>query len=465
MPNETSSPALSRQEREVPSVPRLDAPQQRRFAVEVVRRLRAAGFSAYWAGGCVRDQLMGVAPKDYDVATDATPPQIRRTFRDRRTLAIGAAFGTITVVGPRQAGQVEVTTFRQDAAYSDGRHPDSVTFSTAELDASRRDFTINGLFFDPIEDQVIDFVGGQEDLRQGLIRAIGEPQARFAEDKLRMLRAVRFSAAFQFPIEPLTQAAVRQMADQIAVVSPERIAAEMQRMLVDRHRAAAVRLLLATELARVVLPEILGAEETGTGSEPIGRFPAESRSGEATVPLSSTPARGLDRRLAVMEQLRAPGFPLALAALLCEIVDARGARDVCRRWRLSNEQTDRVGWLVAHQGALQETREMRWSVLQRLLVAEAAADLVALGEAAALAGFGDMADVEHCQKLLQKPREELDPPPLLSGEDLIARNVPSGPIYRVILERIRDAQLDGELAGRDEALTMVDRLLKKCSGS
>jgi tRNA nucleotidyltransferase/poly(A) polymerase len=163
---------------------------QRQFAVEVVRRLRAAGFAAYWAGGCVRDRLLGRVPKDYDVATDATPPQIRQVFGHRRTLAIGAAFGVITVVGPKAAGMVEVTTFRRDAAYSDGRHPDGVTFSSAEEDAQRRDFTINGLFFDPLAEEVIDFVGGQEDLRRGVIRAIGQAAERFAEDKLRMLRAV-----------------------------------------------------------------------------------------------------------------------------------------------------------------------------------------------------------------------------------------------------------------------------------
>src|SRR5208337_581044 len=180
----------------------IDPEQQRRFALEVVRRLRAAGFEAYWAGGCVRDELLGRRPKDYDVATSAAPPQIRELFGNRRTLPLGAAFGVITVLGPRPADpayrvpMIEVATFRQDAEYSDGRHPDHVTFSSAREDAARRDFTINGMFFDPVERTVIDFVGGQEYLRQGLIRAIGSPRLRFGEDKLRMLRAVRFAAAF-----------------------------------------------------------------------------------------------------------------------------------------------------------------------------------------------------------------------------------------------------------------------------
>ena len=175
--------------------------EQRRFAVEVVRRLRGAGFEAYWAGGCVRDQLLGRTPKDYDVATNAVPDQVRALFGRRRTLAIGAAFGVIAVIGPQGPGTVEVTTFRRDAPYSDGRHPDSVTFSSAEEDASRRDFTINGLFYDPVEQRVIDFVGGQEDLAQRRLRAIGDARQRFAEDKLRMLRAVRFAATFAFSLD------------------------------------------------------------------------------------------------------------------------------------------------------------------------------------------------------------------------------------------------------------------------
>ncbi|MCD4726297.1 MAG: CCA tRNA nucleotidyltransferase, partial [Pirellulales bacterium] len=211
--------------------------EQRRFALEVVRRLRAAGFEAYWAGGCVRDQLIGRTPADYDVATDAEPERIRALFGRRRTLALGAAFGVISVIGPKPAGLVEVTTFRRDAAYSDGRHPDSVAFSTAAEDASRRDFTINGLFYDPIGQQVIDFVGGQKDLAARLVRAIGSARDRFAEDKLRMLRAVRFTAAFDFTLDAEARRAIAEMAAEIHVVSPERIAVEMRRLLADRNRA------------------------------------------------------------------------------------------------------------------------------------------------------------------------------------------------------------------------------------
>jgi poly(A) polymerase len=406
--------------------------EQRRFATEVVRRLRQAGFEAYWAGGCVRDRLLGRTPKDYDVATNATPPQIRRLFGRRRTLAIGAAFGVITVIGPKRAGQVEVTTFREDAAYSDGRHPDQVTFSSAEADASRRDFTINGLFYDPIQQRVIDFVGGQEDLARGIVRAIGEPRQRFAEDKLRMLRAVRFSATFGFPLEADTLAAIRQMVGQITVVSPERIAMEMRRMLVEPRRAEAVRLMLDTGLAAALLPEI--------------------------VPGDDTQRRRLDSALAALERLSEPGFPLALGTLLDELVDAAAARRVCRRWRLSNKETHRVAWLVEHQAVLAEARTMRWSLLQPILIAEGIEDLLALYQAAVPSGADELA---YCRRLVEQPREQLDPPPLLGGDDLLAHGVPSGPQYRMLLRRVRDAQLDEEIHTKNEALTLVERLMKE----
>ena len=362
----------------------VDPHQQRRFAVEVVQTLRDAGFEAYWAGGCVRDQLLNRPPNDYDVATNATPPDVRRLFGHQRTLPIGAAFGVITVRGPRDAGQIEVATFRRDAAYSDGRHPDSVSFSTAREDASRRDFTINGLFYDPIEERVIDFVGGQEDLRRRVIRAIGDPCERIDEDKLRMLRAVRFSARFDFALEAETLAAIRRRAAEITVVSPERIAVEMHHILVHAHRATGVRLLIETELAAAILPEIVPADEHQQ--------------------------RQLDRSLAVLEQLRQPGFPLALAALLLGRVDREGAARVGRRWRLSNHETDRTAWLVEHRADLNRARSMRWSTLQPLLIAEGIGDLLALNEAVALAGSGQTGPIDYCRALLEQPPEKLNPP-------------------------------------------------------
>ncbi|MBN2477278.1 MAG: CCA tRNA nucleotidyltransferase [Pirellulales bacterium] len=413
-------------------MPTLVPEEQRRFAAAVVRRLREAGFEAYWAGGCVRDELLGLMPKDYDVATDATPPQIRSLFGKGRTLAIGAAFGVITVLGSKMAGMVEVTTFRRDAEYSDGRHPDHVTFSSAEEDASRRDFTVNGLFYDPIDRRVLDFVGGREDLRRRVLRAIGDPRKRFAEDKLRMLRAVRFIAAFDFHLEAETLAAIREMAAEITVVSPERIATEMRRLLTAPRRAKAVRLMLEVGLATPLLPEI--------------------------VPPDEIRHQRLDHALAVLDRLSRPAFPLALGALLHELVDPPGARRVGRRWRLSNRETDRVAWLVKHRAALSGSPLMRWSALQPLLIAEGIEDLLALHEAASPTGRDD---VDHCRSLLERPPEQLDPPRLLTGDDLRAHGVPSGPRYRTLLQRIRNAQLDEEIHTRAEALELVDRLLQQ----
>jgi poly(A) polymerase len=413
------------------AVTTLSAEAQRRFALEVVRRLREAGFAAYWAGGCVRDRLAGRTPKDYDVATDARPEQIREVFGSRRTIAIGAAFGVITVIGPREAGQVEVATFREDAAYSDGRHPDRVTFSTPAIDAARRDFTINGLYYDPVDDRVIDYVGGRDDLAGRLVRAIGDPYQRFNEDKLRLLRAVRFAATFDFALEERTQEAIGRMAPEIVAVSAERIAAEIERILVDRHRCRAVRLLLETGLATAVLPEI--------------------------VPGSPTQQARIDDSLAVLGHLDGPGFPLALAALLCRWVDPSGANAVCRRWRLSNRHTDRVTWLVGHHGALGAPRAMPWSRLQPLLIADGIADLLALEKATARAAQRDTSHVAWCRLLVSLPREVLDPPRLLSGDDLLQHGVPPGPHYRTLLEQLRDAQLDGEVLTKAAALELAHR--------
>jgi poly(A) polymerase len=408
--------------------------EQRRFADEVVRKLRAAGFEAYWAGGCVRDQLLGRTPKDYDVATNAAPPQIREIFGRRRTLAIGASFGVITVIGPKSAGMIEVATFREDAAYSDGRHPDHVTFSSAREDAARRDFTINGLFYDPLEDRVIDYVGGQDDLAQRRIRAIGNPRERIAEDKLRLLRAVRFSATFDFALEEETRAAIVEMADQIGVVSPERIAMEMRRMLVDPSRVAAVRLLLATNLATAVLPEIILPSPMGEGP--------------------GVRADRLEQALTVLGRLKDPAFPLTLAALLHTICNSTGVKDVSRRWRLSNKETERAVWLVENQRAIINPRAMKWSALQPILIAEGIHDLLELMEASS--PEGDKA-AACCLNLLLQPPEVLDPPPLVTGEDLIALGIPQGPKYGTILQKIREMQLDGELLTSEAAKQMLKK--------
>jgi tRNA nucleotidyltransferase/poly(A) polymerase len=405
--------------------------KQRLFALDVVRKLRAAGFDAFWAGGCVRDQLLARMPKDYDVATSATPPQIREIFGHRRTLAIGVAFGVITVLGPRGAGQVEVTTFREDAAYSDGRHPDSVRFGSAQDDTSRRDFTINGLLYDPLEDRVLDYVGGRDDIQRRVIRAIGDPRERFAEDKLRMLRAVRFAAAFGFVLEDATRDAIRQMAEEIIVVSGERIAMEMRRMLTEPGRVDAVRLLLETGLAKPVLPEILPLDDAGR--------------------------QKLEQALTVLAMLHEPAFPAAMAALLGETVDATAAAAIGFRWRLSNREIDRLGWLLEHRGALDHAREKPWSTVQKVMIAEGIDDLLALHEATLRADGANLDEIEWCRAMRSRPAAELNPPPLLTGNDLMAHGIPSGPLFRALLDVVRDAQLDDRVQTKEQALALVDQ--------
>ncbi len=401
--------------------------QQEEFAVSVVGRLREAGFTAYFAGGCVRDRLLGRTPADFDVATDATPAEIRNLFGRRRTLAIGAAFGVITVLGPKSAGQVEVATFRRDAAYSDGRHPDAVTFSSAEEDARRRDFTINGLFYDPLEDRVIDFVGGKADLERGVVRAIGNPHERLAEDKLRLLRAVRFAATFGFELEADTACAVRHMAPQICVVSPERIAMEMRRLLTLAGRVAGIRLLLDTALASHVLPEI--------------------------VPGNDRERDRLEENLAVLSRLVDPSFPLALAATLKDRLDVPGVYAVGRRWRLAKREVERVAWLLVHLPLAARAGKARHSELHPVLVQEGVDELIALAEAVEPGSAG----AAHCRTVLARPPEEWNPPPLVDGAALIARGLRPGPAFSRLLAQARAAQLDGEVTTREEALALVER--------
>jgi poly(A) polymerase len=422
-------------------VPQLDPEKQRAFAVEVVRRLRERSFEAYWAGGCVRDQLLGHAPKDYDVATTARPQEIREIFGARRTVPVGEAFGVVRVLGPRAAGEIEVATFRQDAAYSDGRHPDWVRFSTPQADAERRDFTVNGMFYDPLEDRVIDFVGGRDDLARGILRAIGEPRARFEEDKLRLLRAVRFAASFDFTLDAATREAVEEMAPQVTVVSIERIATEMRLMLVHPSRVRAMILMRETGLLDAVVPELTIVDRAGAVT-------ATGRSADEAWVVT----------LEVLAVLVEPTFPLALAALLHAFVDPSGSDAICRRLKLSNRDSRRAGWLVANHNALLDARHAAWSRLQRLLTAEGIKELLALHEAIAAATGKDTLHVAHCRELLKLPEAQLDPPPLVTGDDLIAHGIPRGKQYQRLLEAARDAQLEKKVRTKREALELVDKL-------
>lgn len=409
-----------------------------RFALDVVRRLQSAGYQALWAGGCVRDRLSGRDPKDYDVATNATPPEIRRLFARFKTLDIGAEFGVVAVVGPRGVGNVEVVTFRRDADYSDGRHPDEVTFSSAQEDAQRRDFTINGLFYDPLKDEVIDYVGGRQDLSARVIRAIGDPEARFREDKLRMLRAVRFAAHFQFHLDEPTKAAIAANPGSIRVVSPERIAEEMRLMLADPARAAAVRLLAETGLLAAVLPE-------------ASYFASPEGQADWT------------ETLQVLGALGPPvTFPAALSALIRCLpqpsTDREMLRRICHRWKLSNQETDSTVWLVLHEPTIHRARQVPWPALQRLLITESIDQLLGLAEAVAKVVDGQVDAIEFCREKLRLPPGELNPPPLLTGHDLIDHGIRPGKDFQRLLTSVRDAQLEKQIVTKQQALALVDHL-------
>jgi poly(A) polymerase len=422
---------------------------KRQFAVEVVERLKGAGYQALWAGGCVRDFLMGREPKDFDVATDARPDDVRQLFGARRTLAVGAAFGVIIVRGPsRAAGDVEVATFRTDVEYLDGRRPSQVVFSSPEEDAQRRDFTINGMFYDPVGQRVLDYVGGEQDLAAGVIRAIGEPHDRMREDKLRMLRAVRFAATLDFALDETTAAAIREMAAEIHVVSAERIAQELKKMLVDGHRRRAMELAHAVGLLERIVPELRPVLD------------------------SATPAALLwERTLQMMQMLQQPGFELAMAALLHtlgpESAEAPASKTdavdgICRRMRLSNDESERIGWLVAHQHVFDGVRGFSPARLKRLLSHRFVGELIELLRVRTLAAGGDLSDYAFCTEYLERtPPEEINPLPLLTGDDLIRSGLKPGPGFRELLERVRDAQLNGEIRSQAEAIGYVARL---CSG-
>jgi len=405
-----------------------DSEKQKTFALTIVQQLREAGYEALWAGGCVRDFLLDIEPKDYDVATSARPEEIRELFGKQRTLALGAAFGVITVLGGNSREPIEVATFRTDIDYLDGRHPKRVAFTDAEHDAQRRDFTINGIFYDPISEKLIDYVGGEIDLQAKLVRAIGDPAARFAEDKLRMLRAIRFATALEFSIDEATLSAVREMASEISVVSAERIGAELRRMLVDRHRARAVQLLQEAGLLNHVV--------AGCASLAESDFLAT---------------------LEVLRRLQTPSLPLALAALLHKVGADGVGRSVARELRYTTKEGNLTQWLLSNFRSIDSAKKLPWPDVQPLLAHPDSAELVDFYES--LAG-GENAASAFCRAKMGLPRQELDPDPLASGADLIAHGVQPGPLFAKLLKHLRSEQLEGHIQNRQQALDLVDPWLQ-----
>jgi poly(A) polymerase len=444
-----------------------------RPATSIVRRLREKGFQSYLVGGCVRDLLLGRAPMDYDVSTNATPAEVMSIFPD--TYAVGAQFGVVlvpVVAGPvvakqespnrSQASAVEVATFRSDIGYSDGRHPDEVRFSSdPRQDVARRDFTINGMMLNPLNGEVLDFVGGRDDLRAGIIRTIGDPEQRFSEDKLRMLRAVRFAARFEYGIEPGTLAAMKKLATQTEIVSRERVRDELTRMLTEGQPRKAFLLLDGSGLLREVLPEIT----TMKGVEQPPEFHPE---GDVFV-----------HTLLLLENLPTPcPMTLAWGALLHDVgkpatfrvapdrirfdghveVGVKIAEDICRRLRFSNDETEQILALVDNHMRFGHVSRMKESTLKKFLRMPEFDQHLALHRADCLASHGNLSTYEFLQqKQAEIPPDTMRPAPLVTGDDLIAAGHAPGPKFREILNAVEDAQLEGRLSSRDAALEFVRR--------
>lgn len=440
-------------------------------ALEIVERLAKAGHTAYFAGGCVRDHLLGIPAKDFDIATDARPEQVQAIFGHRHTKLVGMAFGVVCIAVRQGSyrGNIEVATFRSDGNYSDGRHPDEVTYTSPENDAQRRDFTINGLFYDPLQQQVIDFVGGVRDLQAGVLRAIGKGEDRFREDKLRMLRAIRFAARFHLTLDPATELAIRQQASTLGVVSPERIAIEMRKILELDWRGWGLATLQQNGLLAVMLPPLEHAW--------------------SQLPDAQDLASRLLARLITLD------FTQALAALLLPLTDPRMhltlppdrtdedcdwqqpasvANYFKQRWRLSNGEVKDLLYYLQFPWVLLDDVAPPWSRVQPWLIdprAERALELIeaflevhapppAPHEVASTPSPILRLEVarrclHECREALTWPLEKRDPEPFLDGARLQELGVPMGPIFSRLLSQVRAFQLDGKLQGKAEAEAWV----------
>ncbi len=453
------------------------------FAISIVRKLRDSGHQAYLVGGCVRDLLLGREPADYDVAADATPDEVMRLFPE--AYAVGAQFGVVLVPAsakdvasnvstesPKNSGRdvacyvssktqtVEVATFRSDVGYSDGRHPDQVRFSAdPRQDVERRDFTINGLLLDPIKNEVLDFVGGRKDLDAGIIRTIGEPELRFAEDKLRMLRAVRFAARFDYKIEPGTFTAIQRLAPQIRQVSRERVRDELTKILTEGHARTAFLRLDETGLLQEVLPEISSMK----GVEQPPEFHPEGDVFVHTLLLLDRLPQPCPRTLAWGALLHDAGKPATFRVAPDRIrfdghvdVGVKLAEEICRRLRFSNDETEQILALVANHMRFAHAPQMKESTFKRFVRLPGFAEHLELHRIDCQASHGDLATYHFTrQKMASMPPEAIRPLPLIGGDDLIAAGYESGPRFKEILSAVEDAQLEGRLQSKESALEFV----------
>jgi len=432
----------------------------RQLAETICRTLRRAGHQAYLVGGCVRDILLGHEPADYDVSTDATPDRVQMLFP--QSLAVGAQFGVVIVTDG--AEQVEVATFRSDVGYTDGRHPDRVVYaSSAREDVQRRDFTINALLLDPETNEVLDYVGGRDDLRAGIIRAIGQPAERFREDKLRMIRAVRFAARFRYAIEAATFSAIMNLAPDICQVSAERIRDEITKILTEGAARRGFELLDETRL----LPEILPDVARMKGVEQPPQFHPEGDVWTHT--------------LLMIDQLQPGCLPtLAWGVLLHDVgkpptftppsgpdgrirfdqhveVGTRMAEAICRRLRFSNDDTEQIAALVANHLRFKDVGQMRLSTLKRFVRLNRFEEHLELHRLDCLSSHRNLEAYEFVRRFLaETPPEQVRPPRLLTGDDLIGMGFAPGPSFKEILDTVEEAQLNGKIRTHEEAVRYVE---------
>jgi putative nucleotidyltransferase with HDIG domain len=434
----------------------MDSMSPRDKAIAIIKRLREAGYESYLAGGCVRDFLLNQTPQDYDITTNAKPEEIQRLFP--HTIPVGAQFGVVLVVFDDQP--FEIATFRFDGPYLDGRRPSHVRYGSLQEDILRRDFTINGMVYDPLDQRIIDLVEGQRDLQKRTVRAIGNPRERFEEDRLRMIRAVRFAAALNFTIEEQTFDAIRQLAPSVRQISWERIGDEITRILTGADPRRGFELLDATGLLKVILPEVeaLKGVEQSPDYHPEGDV--------------------FTHTLLALSQLNSPTETLAYGCLLHDIgkplcaqndgkritfyghteKGAEMAEEILKRLKRGRAVWERVAYLVGNHLRHVQAPKMRLSTLKRFLREEGIDELLELTRIDALAASGDLRYYQFCkERLAEFQKEEIHPAPLLRGRDLIAMGFTPGPIFTEILKQIEEAQLGGELASREEAVEWVHR--------
>jgi poly(A) polymerase len=427
-------------------------------ATSIINRLRERGHQGYLAGGCVRDYLLGKEPQDYDIATDARPEQVQEIFP--RTLPVGTQFGVILVIVDGEP--FDVATFRFDGPYLDGRRPSHVRFGTLQEDILRRDFTINGMMYDPVAGQLIDLVGGKEDLSRRLVRAIGDPGKRFQEDRLRMVRAVRFAACLGFAVEESTFQAIQEQAASITQISWERIGVEITRILTEGGAKKGFELLDAAGLLKPLFPEIDAMKGVAQSPDyhPEGDVFTHTllmlgHMSERSSPISETLAYGcLLHDVAKPVCAQREGGRVTFYGHSEK--GAEMAVEILKRFKRSRAVWDRVAYLVKNHLRHTQAPKMRLSTLKRFLGEAGIEELLELTRIDALSANGDLRYYDFCrQKLAELKQEEIHPRPLLRGRDLVELGFAPGPLFQKILHEVEEAQLEGQIRTRDEAVEWV----------